>query len=144
MSLDLQLDPSGLASTMLPGTRHLTSDLLLTPSTPQAQFFDRSTSLLMDRMHNTRTTPDPSPMVSTPTIVCTLVFLFFQNMLSSPLELRVGHASEEQLLASGNAVYLQSQLIIERQRRKITEMENQIRMLEMDVVIWKTRHTSMQ
>jgi len=98
----------------------------------------------MDRMHNTRTTPDPSPMVSTPTIVCTLVFLFFQNTLSSPLELRVGHASEEQLLASGNAVYLQSQLIIERQRRKITEMENQIRMLEMDVVIWKTQHTSMQ
>jgi hypothetical protein len=65
-------------------------------------------------------------------------------MLSSPLEHRLGNTSEDQFLASGNTAYLQSQLVVERQRQKITEMENQIRMLEIELVVWKTRFTSAQ
>jgi hypothetical protein len=63
-------------------------------------------------------------------------------MLSSPLELRLSRISADQLLSSGNSAYLQSQLVIERQQRKILEMENQIRVLEKDLVEWKTRGAS--
>ncbi len=77
--------------------------------------------------------------------VCTLIsFFFFQNTLSSPLDLQLSRASEDQLLASGNVAHLQSQLVVERQRRKIGEMENRIRLLETDLVMWKTRCTSIQ
>jgi hypothetical protein len=65
-------------------------------------------------------------------------------MLSSPLDLQISRVSEDQLMASGNTVYLQSQLLIERQRRKIDELESQIRMLELDIIMWKTRYTSTQ
>ena len=64
--------------------------------------------------------------------------------MSSALELRLSRVSEQQLLASGNAAYLQSQIVIERQRRKINEMENQIRIQEMDLVMWKTRFATAQ
>ena len=64
--------------------------------------------------------------------------------MSSALELRLSCVSEQQLLASGNAAYLQSQIVIERQRRKINEMENQIRIQEMDLVMWKTRFATAQ
>ena len=143
----MDLDSSGLAGT-LSDTMQLTSssDLLLTPNASHSQFLNRNTSLLMERMHGTHMTPESSPMVSILAIVCTLISFFssFQNALSSPLELQLGRISEEQLLASGNAVYLRSQLVLERQRRKITELENHIQMLETQVVIWKTRHTSTQ
>jgi hypothetical protein len=56
----------------------------------------------------------------------------------------LSRTSEENLLASGNTTYLWSQLTIERQQRKIGELENQIRSLEMDVVMWRTRFTSTQ
>ena len=73
-----------------------------------------------------------------------ILFLPFQNVLSPPMELRLSRASDEQLLASGNAAYLQSQLIVECQRRKIGELEIQIRTLEMDNMMWKTQFTSTQ
>jgi len=60
------------------------------------------------------------------------------------MDLWLSRASDEQLLASGNASYLQSQFLIERQRQKISELENQIRVLEMDLVMWRTRSTSAQ
>ncbi len=47
-------------------------------------------------------------------------------------------------MANGNAAHLQSQIVIEHQRQKIGNMENQIRVLEMDIVIWKTQFTSVQ
>lgn len=142
----MDINSSGLAGTLFSETRHHpTSDLLHTPNTSHTQFFNHSTGLLVDRMHDMRTTPDSSPMVRAPTVVCASKYsFFFQNALSSPLELRLSRATEEQLMASGNTVYLQSQLVIERQRRKIMELENHIRTLELDVVIWKTRHTSTQ
>ena len=146
--MDLGLGPSGLASTMLSDITHLTSDILLTSHTPQNQNFDQSTSLLMDQMHNTHITPDSthsSLIVSAMIAVCTLIsFFFFQNTLSSPLDLQLSRASEDQLLASGNVAHLQSQLVVKHQRRKIGEMENRIRLLEMDLVMWKTRCTSIQ
>lgn len=67
-----------------------------------------------------------------------------QGVLSPPLELQLSRVSDEQLLASGNSAHLQAQLTIERQRRKIGEMENQIHALEMDAMMWKTRFTSAQ
>jgi hypothetical protein len=67
-----------------------------------------------------------------------------ENMLSSPLELQLSRMSDEQLLASGNAAYLQSQLVVERQRQKISELENHNRLLEVDLVMWKARFTSIQ
>lgn len=60
------------------------------------------------------------------------------------MELLLSHVSEEKLLASGNSAYLQSQLTIERQRRKIDDLEIQIRAQEMDIVMWKTRFTNTQ
>jgi hypothetical protein len=63
-------------------------------------------------------------------------------MLSSPLELRLSRVSADQLLSSGNSAYLQAQLIIERQQRRIGEMENQIRGLDKELVEWKTRGTT--
>jgi len=142
----MDIDSSGLAGTLFSETRHHpTPDFLHTPNTSHTQFFNQSTGLLVDRMHDVRTTPDSSPMVSAPTVVCASKYSFFlQNVLSSPLELRLSRATDEQLMASGNTVYLQSQLVIECQRWKIMELENQIRTLELDVVIWKTRHTSTQ
>lgn len=98
----------------------------------------------MDYMHDTHMTPDSSPVVSMLMIVCASMYIFFQNTLSSPLKLWLSCVSEEQLMASGNIIYLQSQFVIEHQRQKITEMENQIQMLEMDIVVWKTQHTSTQ
>ena len=65
-------------------------------------------------------------------------------MLSPPLELQLSRVSDEQLLASGNSAHLQAQLVIERQRRKIGELEIQVRGLELDVTMWKTRYTSAQ
>lgn len=70
--------------------------------------------------------------------------LYIQNMLSPPMEQLLSRVSEEQLLASGNSTYLQSQLTIERQRRKISELEVQIRAQEMDIVMWRTRFTNTQ
>ena len=60
------------------------------------------------------------------------------------MEQLLSRVSEEQLLASGNSTYLQSQLTIERQRRKISELEVQIRAQEMDIVMWRTRFTNTQ
>jgi len=60
------------------------------------------------------------------------------------VELVLSHVSEEQLLASGNSAYLQSQLTIERQRRKISDLEIQIQAQEMDILMWKTRFTNTQ
>jgi hypothetical protein len=60
------------------------------------------------------------------------------------VDLGLGHASDEQLVASGNATYLQAQLALERQKNKITEMENQNQALEMDIVTWKTRFMGAQ
>jgi len=65
-------------------------------------------------------------------------------MLSSPVELQPSCVSEDQLMANGNAAHLQSQIVIEHQRQKISDMENQIWVLEMDIVIWKTQFTSVQ
>lgn len=65
-------------------------------------------------------------------------------MLSQPAELFLSRVSEEQLLASGNSTYLQAQLVIERQRRKISELEMQIRAQEMEIVTWKARFTNTQ
>jgi hypothetical protein len=73
-----------------------------------------------------------------------MFFFFLQNTLSSPLELQLSRASEDQLLASGNVAHLQSQLVAERQRRKISDMEIHIRALEADIVMWKTRCTTVQ
>jgi hypothetical protein len=70
--------------------------------------------------------------------------LYFQNALSPPIELLLSRVSDKQLLASGNSAYLQAQLTIERQRRRISEMEIQIRAHEMDVMTWKTRFTNTQ
>ena len=75
--------------------------------------------------------------------VCTNYILYIQNALSSPMDV-LSRASEENLLDSGNSIYLRSQLTIERQQRKISEQENQIRSLEMDVVMWRTRFTNTQ
>ena len=60
-------------------------------------------------------------------------------MLSSPLELRLSRISGDQLISSGNSAYLHVQLIIERQQRRIGEMENQKRELEKELIEWKTR-----
>ena len=73
----------------------------------------------------------------------------FQSMLSPhnahmPMELILSRASEEQLMASGNSAYLRSQLTVERQQRKINDLETQIRALEMDMVMWRTRFTNTQ
>jgi hypothetical protein len=65
-------------------------------------------------------------------------------MLSPPMELLLSHVSEEKLLASGNSAYLQSQLTIEHQRRKIDDLEIQIRAQEMDIVMWETRFMNTQ
>ena len=51
-------------------------------------------------------------------------------MLSSPLDLQLSHASDEQLLASGNISYLQSQILLDRQRQRFNKLENQNRVLE--------------
>jgi hypothetical protein len=61
-----------------------------------------------------------------------------------PMELILSRASEEQLMASGNSTYLRSQLTVERQQRKINDLETQIRALEMDMVMWRTRFTNTQ
>jgi hypothetical protein len=60
------------------------------------------------------------------------------------MELWPHHVSEEQMMANASAAHLQSQMVIERQRWKIGNMETQIRVLEMDIVMWKTRFTSAQ
>jgi len=60
------------------------------------------------------------------------------------MEVRLGRTPEEQSLASGNTAYLQAQVVVERQKRKIGEMENQIRTLEMDNVMWRTRFMGAQ
>ena len=65
-------------------------------------------------------------------------------MRDMPMELVLSRASEEKLLASGNSAYLRSQLTIERQQRRINDLEAQIRALEMDVVMWRTRFTNTQ
>jgi hypothetical protein len=75
----MNLDTSGLGSMMLSDIRHLTSDGLLTPNTPQNQIFDQSTSLLMDQMHNTHTSPDSSLIVSAMTTVCALDVFFLSS-----------------------------------------------------------------
>jgi hypothetical protein len=58
------------------------------------------------------------------------------------MELRFSQISADQLLSSGNSAYLQAQLVIERQQRRIGEMDNQIRGLEKELVEWKTRGTT--
>lgn len=65
-------------------------------------------------------------------------------MFSSPFELQRNRLPDEQRLAAGNAPFLQSQLILERQKQKINEMENHIRVLEIDVMTWKARFTTAQ
>jgi hypothetical protein len=60
-------------------------------------------------------------------------------MLSSPLELQLSRVSADQLLSIGNSAYLQSQLVIEHQQRRIGELDNQIQGLEKELVEWKTR-----
>ena len=67
-------------------------------------------------------------------------------MLSSPLELQLSRVSEEQLVASGNSAHtnVHAQLTIECQQRRISKMEYQIRGLEVDIVMWRTRFTSAQ
>jgi hypothetical protein len=125
---------SGLQTATLLDGRRLTTDLLHTPNMPR-------------RMHDMRMSSDSSPLVCVSTICAskfTENFFCHQNVLSSPLELRLSRVSEEELLASGNSAYLQSQLTVERQRRKIGELENQVRVLEMDIMMWKTRFTSAQ
>jgi hypothetical protein len=62
------------------------------------------------------------------------------------MELRP-RVSEEQLMANvanGSAAHLQSQMVIEHQRQKIGDMETQIWVLEMEIVMWKTRFTTAQ
>lgn len=63
-------------------------------------------------------------------------------MLSSPLELRISRVSADQLLSSSNSAYLQLQLLVERQQRRIGELENQIQGLEKELVEWKTRSST--
>jgi hypothetical protein len=63
-------------------------------------------------------------------------------MLSSPLELQLSRIPGDQLLSSGNSAYLHSQLLVERQQRKIGEMETQIRELEKELIEWRARGTT--
>ena len=142
----MDLDISGLRSTILSDSRHLTTNHLHTPTTTHGQFFNQNPSILMDRMHDMHMAPDSTPMVSAPSIVCAPISSFFliQSTLSSPLELRLSRPPEEHMPISSNATNIQYQLVVERQRRKISDMETHIRALEMDIVIWKTRFTTAQ
>ena len=63
-------------------------------------------------------------------------------MLSSPLEIRISRVSADQLLSSSNSAYLQLQLLVERQQRRIGELENQIQGLEKELVEWKARSST--
>lgn len=58
-------------------------------------------------------------------------------MLSSPLELWISCISADQLSSSGNSVYLQLQLLVERQQQRIGEMKMQIQGLKKELVEWK-------
>lgn len=44
----------------------------------------------------------------------------------------------------GNTAYLQAQLLVERQQRKIADLERQIHDQQMDIVTWKTRFINTQ
>lgn len=137
----MALDSSGVLD-----ASDLTSDPLHTPNTPHDQLFNRN-SLLMGHMRDAYMTPDMSLMVSASTIICALRSFFFlsaQNALSSPMEVRLRRTPEEQSLASVNTAYLQAQLVVERQIRKIAEMENQIRTLEMDNATLRIRFMDAQ
>ena len=102
-------------------------------------------------MYNTCMTSDfeSGPMVSCIDNYMCLEHLFFfsishQNLLFSPFELCINRISEEQFLASRNTPYLQAQLVVECQKQKIVEMKNHIQMLDMNVVMWKTRFTTIK
>lgn len=61
-----------------------------------------------------------------------------------PVDLAPSRVSADKLMASGNSAYLLSQLTIERQQRRISELEANTRTLEMEMVTWRTRFTSTQ
>lgn len=145
------LDSFSFSNRTLLDTRHLTFDILHTPNLSHGHTYNQNTGLLTDCMYNTCMTSDfeSGPMVSALTIICALnTFFFFlifhQNLLSSPFELCINRISEEQFLASRNNPYLQAQLVVECQKQKIVEMKNHIQMLDMNVVMWKTRFTTIK
>lgn len=80
----MDFESSGLLSTELLDERHLTSELLCTPTSSHS-LFNRNASLLSDRMRDTHMTPDSSPMVSAPTIVCASISSFYPFRTCCPL-----------------------------------------------------------
>jgi hypothetical protein len=79
----MDLDSSGLASTLLSDTRHRTSDMRFTPNASHTQFFNQST-LPMDCTYDTHMTPDSSPMVSALMTVCASKYFFFSEYVVLP------------------------------------------------------------
>jgi len=145
----MDLDSSGFSGTTFLDGRHLTTDIPHTPTlnASHGQLFSQNTSLLMGCTHDMHMTSDSSPLVSA-LIICISkmsgYFFFCQSMLSPSLDLWLSCVSDEELLASGNTAYLQSQLVVERQQWKIGKMDNQIRGLETEVTMWKTQFMSTQ
>ena len=66
----MDLDSSGLQSTLFSDTSHLTSERLYTPNSSCGQSFNQNTALLMDHMYDVHMTPNSSPMVSVSTVIC--------------------------------------------------------------------------
>ena len=101
----------------------------------------------MDHMHGQHgihMSPNSSLMVSVSMIICILNSYFSPFRMHYSPDIRLTHASEGHLLANSNTTYLQYHIIIKRQKWKIGKMENQIRALEVDTVIWKTWYTTAQ
>ena len=63
--------------------------------------------------------------------VCTNYILYIQNALSSSMDV-LSRASEENLLDSGNSIYLRSQLTIERQLGLVTSAP----VGDLDLYLW--------
>ena len=80
----MDFDSSGLLSTELFDKRQLTSKHLHTPNSSHS-LFNQNASLLPDRMRDTHMTPDSSPMVSAPTIVCASISSFYPFRTYCPL-----------------------------------------------------------
>jgi hypothetical protein len=120
--------------------RNLTGNFLHTPNTQS--HFNQNTSMLSDCTQSIHALLDSSLLVCmwSNYMHCKSYTCFFspQHALSSPLKLQLSWVSADQLLSSGNSAFLQSQLIIEHQQRRIGEMKNQIQGLKKDLVEWKT------
>lgn len=63
----MALEMSGFSNMAIPDGRNLLGDLLHTPNTPQREFLNENTSLLLDRTHMLS---DSSPHVSD-SLICT-------------------------------------------------------------------------